>query len=39
MGLGSLAQPKGSFIRMVKCGSDPEQFDFSKDEKLIFVSE
>ena len=37
-GVGLIDVASGKVGRMIKCGSDPEQFDLSKDGKLIFVS-
>lgn len=37
-GVGLIGVEEGKIVRTIKCGSDPEQFDLSKDGKLIFVS-
>lgn len=37
-GIGLIDVDQGKVIRTIKCGSDPEQFDLSKDGKFLFVS-
>lgn len=37
-GVGLIDPATNKVTRTIKCGSDPEQFDLSKDGKLIFVS-
>ncbi len=37
-GIGIIDVAQGKVVRTIKCGSDPEQFDLSKDGKLLFVS-
>lgn len=37
-GVGLIDPATNKITRTIKCGSDPEQFDLSKDGKLIFVS-
>lgn len=37
-GVGLIDVSQYKVVRTIRCGSDPEQFDLSKDGKLIFVS-
>ncbi len=37
-GVGFIDVSQGKLVRTIKCGSDPEQFDLSKDGTLLFVS-
>lgn len=37
-GIGVIGTAAAKLVRIIKCGSDPEQFDLSKDGSLLFVS-